>query len=67
MLFNNGYKEAESMKNHLLKNNIPEQDIIIENTSRNTKENRKFENLKNESDGESPGEESRLLSGKLSQ
>lgn len=39
MLFNNGYKEAESMKNHLLKNNIPEHDIIIENTSRNTKEN----------------------------
>ena len=39
MLFNNGYEEAESMKHHLLKNNIPEKDIIIEKRSRNTKEN----------------------------
>ena len=30
MLFNNGYEEAESMKHHLLKNNIPEKDILIE-------------------------------------
>ena len=30
-------------------------------------EKEKLKNLENESDGESPGEESRLLSGKLSQ
>ena len=39
MLFNNGYAEANAMQNHLIKNKIPTQDIIIENTSRNTKEN----------------------------
>lgn len=39
MLFNDGYIEANAMKDHLIKNNIPLEDIIIENTSRNTKEN----------------------------
>lgn len=39
MLFNDGYIEANAMRNHLLQNNIPNEDIIIENTSRNTKEN----------------------------
>ncbi len=39
MLFNNGYLEANYMRDHLIKNKIPNQDIIIENTSRNTKEN----------------------------
>ena len=39
ILFNNGYIEANSMRDHLLQNKIPNEDIIIENTSRNTKEN----------------------------
>lgn len=39
MLFNDGYIEANAMRNHLLQNNIPNEGIIIENTSRNTKEN----------------------------
>ena len=39
MLFNNGYTEANAMQNYLIKNKIPNNDIIIENTSRNTKEN----------------------------
>jgi len=39
VLFNNGYVEANAMRDHLLKNKIPTDDIIIENTSRNTKEN----------------------------
>ena len=39
MLFNDGYAEANAMKTHLLKNKIPEKDILIENKSRNTKEN----------------------------
>jgi uncharacterized SAM-binding protein YcdF (DUF218 family) len=39
MLFNDGYIEANAMRDHLLQNKIPNEDIIIENTSRNTKEN----------------------------
>ena len=39
MLFNDGYIEANTMRDHLLQNKIPNEDIIIENTSRNTKEN----------------------------
>jgi uncharacterized SAM-binding protein YcdF (DUF218 family) len=39
MLFNNEYIEANAMKEYLLKNKIPLADILIENTSRNTKEN----------------------------
>ena len=39
MMFNNGYIEANAMRDHLLKNKIPETDMLIENTSRNTKEN----------------------------
>ena len=39
MLLNNGYIEADAMRLHLLNNQIPSRDIIIENTSRNTKEN----------------------------
>jgi len=48
MLLNDGYIEANAMRNHLLQNNIPNEDIIIENTSRNTKENafNSFEILK---------------------
>ncbi len=39
MLIKNEYKEAFAMKNHLIENGIPDDDIIIENNSRNTKEN----------------------------
>ena len=39
LLFNNGYMEANSLRDYLLKKQIPKEDIIIENTSRNTKEN----------------------------
>ena len=39
LLNNEGYREAKSMKEHLIKNNIPESAILIENSSRNTKEN----------------------------
>ena len=39
MLFNDGYIEANAMRDHLLLNQIPNEDILIENTSRNTKEN----------------------------
>ena len=39
MLFNNGYMEADVLRDYLLKKSIPIEDIIIENTSRNTKEN----------------------------
>ena len=39
MLLNDGYIEANAMRDHLLQNKIPNEDIIIENTSRNTKEN----------------------------
>lgn len=39
MLFNDGYIEANAMRDHLLQNKLPNEDIIIENTSRNTKEN----------------------------
>ena len=39
MLFNDGYIEANAMRDHLLQNKIPNKDIIVENTSRNTKEN----------------------------
>jgi uncharacterized SAM-binding protein YcdF (DUF218 family) len=39
MLFNDGYVEANAMRDYLIKNKIPTEDIIIENTSRNTKEN----------------------------
>ena len=42
MLFNPQYKEAQIMKNHLVSNGIPAHDIIIENNSRNTKENALF-------------------------
>ena len=39
MLINDGYLEAIEIKNHLIINKIPEQDILIESTSRNTYEN----------------------------
>ena len=39
MILKNEYLEANSIKNHLLKNKIPSEDILIENKSRNTKEN----------------------------
>ena len=39
MLFNDGYIEADAMKDHLIKNRIPLEDILIENKSRNTVEN----------------------------
>jgi len=39
VLFNDGYIEANAMRDHLLQNKIPNEDIIFENTSRNTKEN----------------------------
>jgi len=39
MLINNGYLEAEEIKKHLINNKIPETDIWIESTSRNTYEN----------------------------
>ena len=39
MLFNDGYIEANAMRDYLLLNQIPSEDILIENTSRNTKEN----------------------------
>ena len=39
MLFNDGYIESEAMRDYLLINKIPAEDIIIENTSRNTVEN----------------------------
>ena len=39
MLFNDGYIEANAMRDYLLLNNIPNKDILIENTSRNTNEN----------------------------
>ena len=39
MLFNDGYIEANSMRDYLLLNQIPSEAILIENTSRNTKEN----------------------------
>lgn len=39
ILLNDGYIEANAIRDHLLQNNIPNEDIIIENTSRNTKEN----------------------------
>ena len=38
-LINNKYREAKEIKNHLIRNKIPEEDIWIENTSRNTYEN----------------------------
>jgi len=38
-VFNNGYIEANAMRDYLLLNQIPSEDILIENTSRNTKEN----------------------------
>ena len=38
-LFNNNYKEAETIKDFLIQNKIDSNDIIIENQSRNTKEN----------------------------
>ena len=38
-LFNDGYIEANAMRDYLLLNQIPSEDILIENTSRNTKEN----------------------------
>jgi uncharacterized SAM-binding protein YcdF (DUF218 family) len=38
-LFNNNYKESETIKEFLIKNKIDSNDIIIENQSRNTKEN----------------------------
>tara|TARA_B110000263_G_scaffold197919_1_gene176623 strand:- start:4851 stop:5591 length:741 start_codon:yes stop_codon:yes gene_type:complete len=39
MIINNKYKEAETIKQFLLQNNIDEKNIIIESKSRNTKEN----------------------------
>jgi len=39
MLINDGYLEAEEIKKYLINNKIPEQDIWIESTSRNTYEN----------------------------
>ena len=39
ILFNYGYIEANAMRQYLLENKIPNEDIMIENTSRNTKEN----------------------------
>ena len=38
-LFNNNYKESETIKDFLIQNKIDSNDIIIENRSRNTKEN----------------------------
>ena len=38
-LYNNGYVEANEMKKYLINKNIPSEDILIENKSRNTKEN----------------------------
>jgi uncharacterized SAM-binding protein YcdF (DUF218 family) len=38
-LIKNQYKEAFVMRNHLIENGISDDDIIIENKSRNTKEN----------------------------
>ena len=38
-IFQNKYIEADAIKTYLLKKNIPNQDILIENTSKNTKEN----------------------------
>jgi len=39
LLFNDGYIESEAMRDYLLANKIPINDIIIENNSRNTIEN----------------------------
>lgn len=39
LIFNDGYIEADALKQHLIKNGIPENDILVENKSRNTKEN----------------------------
>jgi len=39
LLINDGYIESEAMRDYLLANKIPSNDIIIENTSRNTIEN----------------------------
>ena len=51
-LFNNNYKESETIKDFLIQNKIDSNDIIIENQSRNTKENAinsaKLLNKKNE-------------------
>ena len=38
-LFNNNYKESETIKDFLIQNKIDSNDVIIENQSRNTKEN----------------------------
>ena len=38
-LINNDYLEAKEMKVHLIKNGILEKDILVESSSRNTKEN----------------------------
>jgi len=48
-LINEGYMEADWSKNFLIDSGIPEEDIVIENKSRNTWENAKFtsEILKN--------------------
>lgn len=39
MLINDSYLEAEEIKRHLIKNKIPEKDILTETSSRNTYEN----------------------------
>ena len=39
MFFNNGYMEADALRDYLLSKSIPIEDIIIETISRNTKEN----------------------------
>ena len=51
-------KFSENSRNPKTENN----EIFLQNLAKE-----KVKNLKNESDAESPGEESRLLSGKLSQ
>ena len=56
----NGKREKNSPTSRNPK--IPNNEIFLQNF-----EKEKLKNFKNESDGESPGEESRLLSGKLSQ
>ena len=39
VLFNDGYIEANNLRDYLIKNKIPTKDILIENKSRNTREN----------------------------
>ena len=39
MLINNGHVESEEIRQYLLENKIPDEDILIETKSRNTNEN----------------------------